>query len=69
MLMQQSEENSSLYDEKCKEEWAKLDEYEKKIVILYKSYLLANGESPSGIAFTVNDIHNKYKDFHMGCVP
>jgi hypothetical protein len=52
-----------------KEEWEKLNSFEKSVM---KNYLrmLKNEIKPSNsIILEVNKIHERFPDFHIGCVP
>lgn len=50
-------------------EWNKLSSREKFLCITYKSQLMNNVKIKSELILMINDIHEKYPEFHMGCVP
>jgi hypothetical protein len=52
-----------------KEEWDKLDNNEKAICMNYEKQLKRKEEPSLKLIKVINEIHEKYPDFHMGCLP
>ena len=53
-----------------KEEWEKLTSEEMSIMRVYRNHLFKNTppQAMRELMFKVNDIHEKYPDFHIGCM-
>jgi len=53
------------------EEWEKLNSEEMAIMRAYRNHLFKKTPvaDMNVLMFRVNDIHEKYPDFHIGCVP
>jgi hypothetical protein len=50
------------------EVWAEMDIKDKAICIKYRRQLM-RGQSPSReMMIAMNNIHDKYPDFHVGCI-
>lgn len=58
--------NSQL--ELLKEEWEKLDSFEKSVMKNYVRMLKNEIKPKNSIILEVNKIHEKFPDFHIGCV-
>jgi hypothetical protein len=56
-------------DEMLAEAWDELSASEKALCIQYKRLLLRGVKISPNLILTVNEIHEKYPDFQMGCVP
>ena len=52
-----------------KEEWEKLDNSEKAICMSYEVQLQKEETPSMKLIKVINEIHEKYPDFHMGCLP
>lgn len=52
-----------------KDEWGQLDSKEKAILVNYKRHLNMGIVPTRLMVKVVNDIHDKYPDFHVGCIP
>jgi hypothetical protein len=52
-----------------KEIWRNLPIQDKAIVLNYKRQLLSNLKIERSLIFEINDIHRKYPEFSMWCVP
>lgn len=51
------------------EEWLKLSSEEKSIAKNYARLLMADRKPTNEMIIKMNEIHDKYPDFHVGCVP
>jgi hypothetical protein len=49
-------------------QWEKLNSSEKALINLYIKKLYSGGVSKK-LVIEVNNIHDKYPDFHVGCAP
>ena len=52
-------------------EFEKLTSSEKAVMFIYRNHLLKNTDVAMirGLIDKVNEIHGKYQNFHIGCVP
>jgi preprotein translocase subunit Sss1 len=61
---------TNLINEMNKEIWDELSSQEKALVKNYVRILTSETKKPTRKQFiAVNDIHDKYPDFHIGCIP
>ena len=49
--------------------WGQLSPGEKALCLNYKRQLLGGMSVENSLIIKVNEIHGKYSDFDMGCVP
>jgi hypothetical protein len=54
-----------------REEWEKLTKEEQGYMRSYRNHLYKNTKpiEMRELMFKVNEIHEKYQDFHIGCIP
>lgn len=50
-------------------EWEALTSSEKSLCTIYRRQLTSGMKIRSELIMAINDIHEKYPDFHMGCIP
>jgi hypothetical protein len=51
------------------EEWDLLTPGEKSLCVTYRRLLRANKKASQTLIIEINLIHEKYPDFHLGCMP
>jgi hypothetical protein len=51
------------------EEWELLTPSEKALCITYRRLLIKGARVSDSLIIQLNLIHQKYPDFHMGCIP
>lgn len=50
-------------------EWDALNASEKSLCKIYQRQLVSGSKPRPELICAINDIHEKYPDFHMGCIP
>lgn len=51
------------------QEWQKLNSKEKALLLNYKRQLIGEMKIANQLIIKVNEVHEKYPDFHVGCIP
>lgn len=51
------------------DEWEKLTASEKAFCLTYKRLLLKGLKINPALILEMNEIHERYHDFHLGCIP
>jgi hypothetical protein len=51
------------------QEWIKLNDSEKRAMLIYRRKLISDSGASYLLMTKVNDIHKKYPEFDIGCIP
>lgn len=51
------------------DQWEKLSPVEKSLCVSYRRILIYKENASSSLVLLINQIHCKYPDFHIGCMP